>query len=147
MIHLQQFKAEDMFSVLKLASTVLSEQYNPSLFTYLYETCPWGLWTAHQYQRVVGFIIGVPFTNSFAKILMIGVHPSVQRQGIGSLLLERLIKTFHQHHISIIELEVAVKNKKAIQFYQKHHFVITEEYAHFYQNGDNAFIMRWSGYH
>lgn len=147
MIQLQQFKAEDMFSVLKLASTVLSEQYNPTLFTYLYETCPWGLWTAHQYQRIVGFIIGVPFTNSFAKILMIGVHPSVQRKGIGSLLLTKILTIFQQHNISIIELEVAVNNKKAIQFYQKHNFKITEEYAHFYQNGDNAYIMRWTGVH
>ena len=147
MIHLQQFRAEDMFSVLKLASTVLSEQYNPTLFTYLYETCPWGLWTAHQYQRIVGFIIGVPFTNSFAKILMIGVHPSVQRKGIGSLLLTKILTIFKQHNISIIELEVAVNNKKAIQFYQKHQFKITEEYAHFYQNGDNAYIMRWTGVH
>jgi ribosomal protein S18 acetylase RimI-like enzyme len=146
-IHLQKFKAEDMFAVLKLASKVLPEQYNPTLFTYLYETCPWGLWTAHQYQRIVGFIIGVPFTDQFAKILMIGVHPTMQRKGIGSLLLDKLLTVFHQHNISIIELEVSVNNKKAIHFYQKHNFQITEEYDHFYQNGDNAYIMRLSGVH
>ena len=135
-----------MFAVLKLASKVLTEQYNPTLFTYFYESCPWGFWTAHQYQRVIGFIVGVPFTNDFAKILMIGVDPLMQRKKVGSLLLQRLLTEFRDKQISIIELEVAVSNAKAIKFYQKHNFVITEEFSNFYQNGEDAYTMRWNGF-
>lgn len=144
MFHLQQFKAEDMFDVLKLASKVLSEQYNPTLFTYFYESCPWGFWTAHHYQQLVGFIVGVPFSNDFAKILMIGVDPTVRKKGIGSKLLQQLLKEFTKRNISTIELEVAASNETAIKFYQKHQFIIVDEFSKFYQNGENAYIMRWT---
>jgi ribosomal-protein-alanine acetyltransferase len=142
--HLQQFKAEDMFDVLKLASKVLSEQYNPTLFTYFYESCPWGFWTAHHYQQLVGFIVGVPFSEDFAKILMIGVKPTVRRKGIGSHLLKQLLNEFSNRNISTIELEVSVHNRPAITFYQNHHFTIIDEFSNFYQNGENAFIMQWT---
>jgi [ribosomal protein S18]-alanine N-acetyltransferase len=146
-IHLQQFKPKDMFDVLKLASKVLSEQYNPTLFNYLYESCPWGFWTAHFHQRLVGFIIGVAFSDNFAKILMIGVSSSMQKRGVGSMLLSQLLTEFTSRNISIVELEVAVSNTKAVAFYQKHDFKITERWSSFYQNGEDAFVMRWNGPH
>ena len=144
MFHLQQFKADHMFDVLKLASQVLSEQYNPTLFNLFYESCPWGFWTAHHYQQLVGFIVGVPFSKEFAKILMIGVDPAVRKKGIGSHLLKQLLTEFSKRNISTIELEVAVSNKTAINFYQKHDFTIIDEFSKFYQNGEDAYIMRWT---
>ena len=133
-----------MFDVLKLSSQVLSEQYNPTLFTYFYENCPWGFLTAHHYQQLVGFIVGVPFNDDFAKILMIGVDPTVRKKGIGSKLLQQLLKEFVKRNISTIELEVAASNETAIKFYQKHQFIIVDEFSKFYQNGENAYIMRWT---
>lgn len=145
MIHLQQFKPEDMFNVLKLASNVLSEHYNPTLFTYFYESCPWGFWTAHSNQRLAGFIIGIPFSDDYAKILMIGILPSMQKKGLGSMLLQKLLTEFTTRNIPTIELDVAVYNIKAIRFYQKHNFDIVERLPCFYQNGADAFVMRWNG--
>lgn len=139
---IQQFKVDQMYEVLKLASKVLSEQYNPSLFTYFYESCPWGFWTAQYYQRLVGFIIGVPFSETFGKILMIGVSPSMRNKGVGSQLLQRLLNEFEKKQITTIELEVAVSNLAAIKFYKKHHFFIVGQFTSFYQNGEDAYIMR-----
>jgi ribosomal-protein-alanine N-acetyltransferase len=136
-----------MFDVLKLASKVLTEQYNPTLFSYFYESYPWGFWTAHHYQRLVGFIIGIPFSEDFAKILMIGVKPEERKKGIGSRLLIKLLNEFTKRNITLIELEVAVSNEKAISFYENHHFKITEKYPHFYQNGEDAYIMQWKQSH
>lgn len=136
-----------MFAVLKLASQVLSEQYNPTLFTYFYESCPWGFWTAHHYQQLIGFIVGVPFSDDFAKILMIGVKPSMRKKGVGSLLLKKLLTEFKTRQLSTIELEVAVSNTAAIKFYQKHDFCIVDQFSKFYQNGEDAYIMRWKQSH
>ena len=147
MFQLQKFQSKDMFAVLKLSSQVLSEQYNPTLFTYFYESCPWGFWTAHHYQQLIGFIVGVPFSEDFAKILMIGVKPSMQKKGVGSRLLKKLLTEFKKKEISTIELEVAVSNSAAIKFYQKHNFFIVDQFSHFYQNGENAYIMRWKQSH
>lgn len=147
MFHLQQFKPEDMFNVLKLASNVLSEHYNPTLFSYFYESCPWGFWTAHAHQKLAGFIIGIPFSDDYAKILMIGVLPSLQKKGLGSMLLQQLLTELTTRNISTIELDVAVNNNKAICFYQKHNFYIVERLPCFYQNGEDAFVMRWNGPH
>jgi len=45
-------------------------------------------------------------------------------------------------NIKQAELEVKKDNKQAIKFYQKHGFEIVETISKFYQNGEDAYIMR-----
>ena len=45
-------------------------------------------------------------------------------------------------NINEVELEVRTKNVAAIGFYKKHGFKITDTVKGFYQNGEDAYIMR-----
>jgi len=81
-----------MFPVIKLASETLPEQYNPSLFNYFYETFPQGFLVAEQFHKIVGFIVGVKTSTDIARILMLAVSEPQRRQGIGTLLLNQLLK-------------------------------------------------------
>jgi ribosomal protein S18 acetylase RimI-like enzyme len=56
--------------------------------------------------------------------------------------LNYLIKILENENIKQINLEVRIDNKKAIQFYNKHGFEIINNIKQFYQNGENAFIMK-----
>lgn len=73
---------------------------------------------------------------------MIAILPEKRRQGIGSTLLSHLLVQFSKQHLSTIELEVKTTNKQAISFYKNHHFDIDEIFPHFYQNGEDAYLMR-----
>jgi len=58
-VSIRKFQPNDMFPVIKLASETLTENYNPSLFNYFYETFPEGFLVAEKFHKIVGFILGV----------------------------------------------------------------------------------------
>ena len=131
-----------MFPVIKLASETLPEKYNPSLFNYFYETFPQGFLVAEQFHKIVGFTVGVKTSTDIARILMLAVLEPQRRQGIGTILLNQLLKELTIQNIKHIGLEVRTDNRPAINFYQKHGFEKGEILSHFYQNGDDAYLMR-----
>ena len=142
MLIIRQFQPEDMFPVIKLASETLPEQYNPSLFNYFYETFPQGFIVAEKAHKMIGFIIGVKTNPETAKILMISVLEPYRKQNIGSTLLNQFLKEMSAENIKNTELEVRIDSQKAIKFYKKHGFKITEKIAKFYQNGGDAYTMK-----
>ena len=131
-----------MFPVMRLASETLTEQYNPSLFNYFYETFPEGFWVAEDLGKIVGFAIGVKIYKDTTRILMLAVSEIKRTQGLGSVLLNNLIDEMRQQKIKYIDLEVRVDNDKAVKFYKKHGFIIMDTILNFYQNGKDAYIMR-----
>jgi ribosomal-protein-alanine N-acetyltransferase len=139
---IRQFQPADTFKVIKLASITLTEQYNPTLFSFFYETYPQGFLVAEQNHKIIGFLIGIKLKTNKTKILMISVEPTYQRQKIGESLLNEFIKITTKENIEIIELEVRTDNKKAIKFYEKNGFKIIEKIYKFYQNNENAYTMR-----
>jgi ribosomal-protein-alanine N-acetyltransferase len=139
---IRQFQPPDIFKVIKLASTTLTEQYNPTLFSYFYETYPQGFLVAEQNHKIIGFFIGIKLKTNKTKILMISVESMYQRQKIGEKLLNEFIKITAKEKIEIIELEVRTDNKKAIKFYEKNGFKIIDKICKFYQNDESAYTMR-----
>ncbi len=142
MFIIRHFNPKDMFYVIKLASETLTEHYNPSLFSYFYEIFPDGFLVVEYNGRIIGFIIGVLTSTNSARILMIGVSSQYRRKGIGSKLIEELLKEFIERNIAYVELEVSTDNKTAISFYHKHGFKIIDHIQHFYQDGRDAYVMR-----
>ena len=142
MLTIRQFQPIDTFKVIKLASITLTEQYNPTLFSFFYETYPNGFIVAEQNHKIIGFLIGIKLKTNKTKILMISVEPRYQRQKIGESLLNEFIKITTKENIEAIELEVRTDNKKAIKFYEKNGFKIIQKIYKFYQNDENAYTMR-----
>ena len=136
------FQPKDTFPVIHLSSKVLTEHYDSGLFSYLYESSPWGFWVCEFNQEIIGFIIGIQFQERTGRILMIGIEKAYRKQGIAQMLLKQILTEFQKRFLTIIELEVKTTNKTAITFYQKNHFKIEERIPHFYQNGDDAYLMK-----
>jgi len=141
-IKIRKFEPNDMFPVIKLASETLTENYNPSIFNYFYETYPQGFIVAEKHHKIIGFIVGLPLNNQTAKILMLSILESQRRQNIGSELLKQFVAEIILNDIKNIELEVRTDNIKAIKFYQKHDFKIIDKIKSFYQNQEDAYTMR-----
>jgi ribosomal-protein-alanine acetyltransferase len=131
-----------MFSVIKLSSESLTERYNPNLFNYFYETFPQGFWVCELNHKIIGFLVGVKLNNEIAKILMISVSSLYQKHGIGNQLLLNFLREIILQNIKKVELEVNIKNYKAIKFYKKNGFEIIDMIENFYENEDDAYIMR-----
>jgi ribosomal-protein-alanine acetyltransferase len=139
---IRQFKASDTFSVIRIASETLTENYSPSLFNFFYENAPEFFLVAEQNHKIIGFIIAIGITHQIARIVMMSILPSYRNQHIGSDLLTTLIKILKIKKVNQICLEVRIDNEKAILFYKKHQFTIIDTIEKFYQNDEDAFMMR-----
>jgi len=142
MFSVRKFEPTDMFAVIKLASETLTERYNPSIFNYFYETFPAGFLVAAIGSKIIGFIIGAEISSTKVRILMISVSKNYRRKKIGKTLLEKIEKIILNKGINEIDLEVRTRNTSAIKFYQKNGYVIEDKIENYYQNGDNAYIMK-----
>ena len=141
MITIRNFQPDDIFSVIKLASETLPENYNPSLFNYFYETFPEGLIIVEKLHKIIGFIAGVKTSINTVRIVMLSISEKQRRQGIGSAILKQFLKEMALQNIKQIYLEVRIDNKQAIKFYQKNGFNLLELLPKFYQNGEDAYQM------
>lgn len=94
----------------------------------------------------LGFLIGrkVPGDeNTFdLEIYNIGVEPAYHRSGIGSKLMQELLKICHESGVRNIWLDVRASNLSAQAFYSKFGFVVFASRPHFYRDPpDTALIM------
>lgn len=91
---------------------------------------------------IVGFII-FSVINKEIHLLNIAVHTEHQKKGIGSLLMEAMLKQASVMGVSKVYLEVRSKNEKAILFYKKYNFIKDAVRVNYYtgKNSDDAVLM------
>ena len=91
---------------------------------------------------VVGFII-FSVINKEIHLLNLAVHSEHQKKGIGSLLMETMLKQASVMGVSKVYLEVRSKNEKAILFYKKYNFIKDAVRVNYYtgKNSDDAVLM------
>ena len=91
---------------------------------------------------IVGFIIFSVIKKEI-HLLNIAVHTRHQKKGIGSLLMETMLKQASVMGVSKVYLEVRSKNEKAILFYKKYNFIKDAVRVNYYtgKNSDDAVLM------
>ena len=93
-------------------------------------------------NKVTGFI-HISSNYEIIDILNIVVEPKYEKQGIGTKLINYIIKK-KDTIVSKIMLEVREDNLKAINFYKKNNFTIIAKRQNYYKNKD-ALIMERKG--
>lgn len=90
-------------------------------------------------ENVVGYIGVLDIIDDY-NIVGIAIKEGFQRKGIGTKLLKSLIKIANNHQVQTLSLEVDEKNEKAIKFYKKIGFEVTNTRKNYYKDND-ALIM------
>ncbi len=89
--------------------------------------------------KLVGFIAGDlrPHEN-LAWIATIGVLPEYRRRGIGAALLQACEERLT---LPRIRLMVRISNQEAIQLYRRTGYIQAGVWPHYYQDGEDAYIL------
>ena len=95
---------------------------------------------AKQENEIVGFA-GILLIIYQVNIMNIVVKKDKRNFGIGSLLLEEIIRYSKIHNATSITLEVNEKNIPAIKLYKKYGFKQVGLRRKYYNNEDNAILM------
>jgi ribosomal protein S18 acetylase RimI-like enzyme len=91
---------------------------------------------AFRKDELVGTGAVVPLSPTTAEIKRMSVAAKYQRQGIGRLLLDHLIKQARRDGYRHIQLETTATWQQAINFYQKSGFILTH-----FADGDAYFKL------
>lgn len=89
--------------------------------------------------KIVGFA-GAMINSDTAEIETFAVAPDCHRQGIGTLLLTKLICNLIIRGVTFVVLEVRPSNAAAIKLYENFGFRIVEREENFYLDED-AWVM------
>jgi [ribosomal protein S18]-alanine N-acetyltransferase len=117
-----------------------------------------GMWTLNGYQREIDSpnsdllilctataVLGCGCLWSIleeAHITTLAIDPTVQRQGLGLVLLHALLESARRRGLEWATLEVRVTNQRAIALYQRFGFESVGERKKYYQDtGENALIL------
>lgn len=95
---------------------------------------------AKQENEIVGFA-GILLIIDQVNIMNIVVKKDKRNFGIGSSLLEEIIRYSKIHNATSITLEVNKKNIPAIKLYKKYGFKQVGLRRKYYNNEDNAILM------
>lgn len=95
---------------------------------------------AKQNQMIVGFA-GAMLNFPEMEIMNLVTKKQKRRNGIGKLLLEKLIKMAEDHHFEKIFLEVNPTNEVARKLYEKVGFVEIGIRKNYYGNNQHAMMM------
>ena len=88
-------------------------------------------------------ILGVCVFNRIfdeVEIIYLSVHPSYKRRGLGKKLIFNVFKKCRNENIKRIFLEVSIKNKQALSFYNYFGFKTISIRKKYYKDGSDALL-------
>ncbi|MCK5830072.1 MAG: ribosomal protein S18-alanine N-acetyltransferase [Methylococcales bacterium] len=120
LMRLRKMRHEDLPTILEIESKNYNFPWSEGIFKDCIKSISYSCWVCEELDEVVGFSI-VSMGAGEAHIMNICVDPEVQKQGVGSKLLENMIKLANKKAETIF-LEVRPSNKVAISLYKKRGF-------------------------
>lgn len=114
----------------------------PGAFTLVAESATGGAGQKGGAQpKIIGFIVAEARRRT-GHIITIDVLPEARRAGIGSALLQAAEDRLRRAGAAVVELETAVDNAAAIQFYKRKEYFVEKTVPGYYSNQLDALVMR-----
>lgn len=120
LMRLRKMRVDDLASVLEIEAKNYNFPWSEGIFKDCIKSGVYSCWVCEEMDSIKGYSI-VSMAGGEAHIMNICVDPLVQKQGVGSKLLENMIEIATKKAETIF-LEVRPSNKIAIALYEKRGF-------------------------
>jgi len=135
------FKPPDIKRVLEIETAAFDDPYPPGILIDIYNLGA-GFLVAQHYNIVVGYIIFWIRYENESHIISLAVDKKYRKKSVGKKLLDHAITIFKKYDVKKIKLEVRIKNRGARKFYRKNGFEEKEILKDYYEDGEDAVIMK-----
>ena len=139
-MEINEMKVSDLDSIADNLQTDYDDFWNYNVFKSELENKNSKYIVAKKNNKIVGFA-GILITIDIAHITNIVVKKDLRKEGIGTILLQELIKISKKMKMNELTLEVNELNSAAINLYKKFGFEQVGLRKNYYRTGDNAIIM------
>ena len=145
MITLTELDARHLDAVHGIEVAATSDPWSRSLFeAELADGGPARHWlVAEQRGQVIGFG-GLLFVVDEAHVMNLAVTPELQRTGVASALLSRLLLDAGDRGATGVTLEVRASNRPAIALYQRFGFTEAGRRPKYYADGEDAVCLLYT---
>ena len=142
-IKMERMHQEDLQQVMAIEKEAFPDPWHESFFKRLLKKRKNGLYlyVAKIQNKVIGYIVFYILSGE-GHIHNIAVDTEYRRRGIGKYLLEFALDTVEKNNVNAVYLEVSVNNTAAIELYKKYHFHVLGMRKRYYNNGDDAYVLR-----
>ncbi len=138
---IREFTRSDIKRVLEIETEAFKDPYPPSILIDIYNLGA-GFLVAQQDNIVVGYIIFWIRYEDEGHIISLAVDKKYRKKDIGKELVGYAINIFSKCSVREIKLEVRVGNSGARKFYNKVGFKEKEILENYYEDGEDAVIMK-----
>ena len=144
---IRKMEEEDLPMVMEIENLCFIKPWSEKNFLYeMYENPFANLWVIEMSNASLGLksVVGfVDYWQTFdsGTLCQIAIHPELQGNGIGSQLLDEVVKDAYAKKIRTMTLEVRRSNEKAIKLYKKFGFVYSHVKEGYYDDGEDALYM------
>lgn len=142
MIQIRPMLISDLDHIKDILTQEFDDFWNYNVFKLELENPNSKYFVALDNDEIVGFA-GIWISVDDIHITNIVTKKSCRNHGIGTKLLEYLIKISKEKELSSLTLEVNEKNEPAIKLYEKHHFQKIGQRKNYYNQNENAIIMTY----
>lgn len=144
---IRYFNKNDLGGIMGIERQSFTNPWSTNMFEALFQINPEGFYVAIINDILVGYAIVLTekswrhwSKNRTAHLMNLAVDPKFRNQGIGKLLIKRVISDIKRIDAEEIYLEVRVSNTKALAFYKELGFNRTGVIEKFYGDED-AIVM------
>lgn len=142
MIRIRELTAADVPQIASLEQQCFRDPWHEASIASELDN-PLSLWlVAADGEQIVGYV-GSQTVMGETDMMNLAVHPGRRREGIGRLLIERLIPELNDRGSHCLTLEVRASNSPAQALYEKMGFHQTGLRKNYYRNPkEDAIILR-----
>jgi len=132
----------DAFRIYAVMNGNLDDYFAQEVIEFFLAQWPTGQFIAEDiFGNTEGALCGSRLSNGRVSVSLLAVNASKRGRGIGTSLLDSFKRRCFMEGHSLIQLEVRVGNPKAIGFYRRNGFEVSEHLPGFYSDSTDAYRM------
>ncbi len=143
LVRQMELKEADLSQILQIETSAFNsfDAYDREDFRRWFRRNPDLCLVAEIEGRIAGYGIARILADK-AELASLATHSDFRRLGVGSALLQEIIRRVEMYEVQQIELEVRKTNLDGFQFWKKMGFCPVGELPRFYEDGEDAIQMR-----
>ncbi len=146
-IKIRRMGKEDIAGASHIERLSFPNPWSSNIFSVELEKEDFAFYYVMEYQHSLVAYTGYWKIRNEAHLVTFAVHPSFRRKGLGSQLLQHILKEIEKQNLGKVTLEVRSSNSTAQRFYQEFGFERIAIRPHYYIDTNEDAIVYWKILH